>query len=247
MPNIYERLLEKVEEYRAQIEKLERRGATEFELSIPRSNYKLHKETADRIAEQIRAFKHTFPPIYLHGTKPERNGKYGSIYLIYNEIEHSGYVGMTDYEVEDRLLDHSSSVCRVKSTIAKAFERLPKESFYFYVLEQCADLDDLGERERYWIEFLATYRHGYNGNTGGRGGFKSRLARAERNYENCKRSIDTKLMQLRLLPRNTSPYRREEILREYRSWKEEAERLEAEINMWKEQKQKGPVRLGNVA
>lgn len=236
MPNTYERLLEKVEEYREQIEKLERRGASELELSIPRANYNNHKVAADRRAEQLYAFKHTLPPVYLNGTKPERNGKYGSIYLIYNGTERSGYVGMTDYEVEDRLLDHAFGFSGGKS-IGNAFERLPKESFYFYVLEQCADFDGLGERECYWIAFLGTYRHGYNGNTGGRRGFQSRLARAERNYENFRRSADTKLAQLRSLPRNAPPYRGEAILREYRSCTEAANRLEAEINLWKAQKE----------
>jgi predicted GIY-YIG superfamily endonuclease len=223
-------LLQQANEYRKQIEKLERRGAPEWELSTARINYQINKAAADR----VHAVKHTLPPTYLNGTTARRNGKYGSIYLIYNEAECTGYVGMTDHEVEERLLHHAMGVGG--KFIGKAFERLPKETFYLYVLEQCADLDDLSERERYWIEFLGTYRQGYNGNTGGRGGFKSRLARAERDFEERKRRANIKLVQLRSLPRSAPQYRREEILREYRGWQDAADRLEAEIKMLKVQR-----------
>lgn len=92
------------------------------------------------------------------------------IYVITNTINNKQYVGQTcDYNqrVQSHLyvLNRGISDCK---HLQNAFNKYGSEAFRFDVLEPCA-VEDLDEKEKYWIQQLDTFHHGYNMTEGGGG------------------------------------------------------------------------------
>lgn len=88
------------------------------------------------------------------------------IYLITNKLNGKQYVGQSN-NIERRIKEHCYPG-RAKNgyPIDVAIRVDGKENFDFEVLEECS-LDELNEKETYWIQKLHTMEHGYNCNLGG--------------------------------------------------------------------------------
>ena len=100
------------------------------------------------------------------------------IYKIENIINGKIYVGKTQRTVEERFKEHAR---HNKTYISKAIQKYGKENFQIEVIEICNNVDDLDERERYWINFFnCKVPNGYNFTDGGEGAC-GRMYRFRRN------------------------------------------------------------------
>lgn len=89
------------------------------------------------------------------------------IYCITNNITGLSYVGQSN-DIERRIQEHFSP-SRYKasySLIDKIIKKYGKNNFSWYVLEQCS-VDELNEKEIYWIEQKNSFLNGYNCTLGG--------------------------------------------------------------------------------
>lgn len=88
------------------------------------------------------------------------------IYLITNKLNGKKYVGQSN-DIERRFKEHCYPG-RYKNgyPIDVAIHVDGKENFDFSVLEECS-IEELNQKETYWIEKLQTYKKGYNCNLGG--------------------------------------------------------------------------------
>lgn len=76
------------------------------------------------------------------------------------------YVGQTRRSIEERFKEHA----RAKSYFGSAIRKCGRENFSLKILEECSTLEQLNEREKFWIITLNTKRpNGYNLTDGGRG------------------------------------------------------------------------------
>lgn len=94
---------------------------------------------------------------------------YGRIYIIRNTINSKVYVGQTTVSIKLRFQNHLSAARRGKDyVIGKAIRKYGEENFYVELLEECL-VEELNERERYWISFFNSNKAGigYNMSPGG--------------------------------------------------------------------------------
>jgi group I intron endonuclease len=91
----------------------------------------------------------------------------GIIYLITNTVNDKKYVGQTRQQLNKRWLHHiTESRAFSDRPLYRAINKYGIDNFKIRILEEC-NVNILDERETYWIDFLETYRHGYNATTGG--------------------------------------------------------------------------------
>lgn len=91
---------------------------------------------------------------------------FGIIYKITNKLNGKIYVGQTTRSVEIRFKEHAR--CK-KSLIGKAMNKYSIENFIIDVLEECETLEQLNEREKFWIAtFKCKTPNGYNQTDGGK-------------------------------------------------------------------------------
>ena len=96
----------------------------------------------------------------------------GFIYKITNKVNGKAYVGKTIYTVEQRFKEHlreSKHEWVMARPLYRAMNKYGTENFIVEMLEEVADRTLLDERERYWIAYYDTVRHGYNATLGGDG------------------------------------------------------------------------------
>lgn len=89
------------------------------------------------------------------------------IYKITNLINNKIYIGKTVRSLHERWLEH----CRCTDTsrpLYRAFHKYGLDNFKFEPIEECS-LEQINERERYWISYYDTYHNGYNATIGGDG------------------------------------------------------------------------------
>lgn len=95
--------------------------------------------------------------------------KTGKIYKIVNDINNKIYIGQTVNTLKKRFSGHC---CYSKSDrsgnmyIKRAIHKYGKEHFKIELIEECS-LEQLNEREKYWIAYYDSYNNGYNLTTGG--------------------------------------------------------------------------------
>lgn len=93
--------------------------------------------------------------------------KQGIIYLITNLVNDKKYVGQTRQPLNKRWSYHiTESRTFSDRPLYRAINKYGLDKFKIKILEECP-ADILDEREVYWIDFLGTYRMGYNATTGG--------------------------------------------------------------------------------
>ena len=85
------------------------------------------------------------------------------IYKITNKLSGKTYIGQSN-DIERRLKEHKH---KKDIPVEMAIQKYGVENFIFEVLEECA-IDELDEKEKYYINLYNTYRgNGYNCNEGG--------------------------------------------------------------------------------
>ena len=89
------------------------------------------------------------------------------IYCITNLINGKKYIGQSR-NIEKRWKKHRRSINSKnnKTYLHNAFCKYGLDNFSFEVLEECK-VEDLNEKEIYWISFYDTYKNGYNLTLGG--------------------------------------------------------------------------------
>lgn len=95
--------------------------------------------------------------------------KYGRIYIIRNTVNDKVYVGQTHVSIKLRFQNHLSAARRgLDYVIGKAIRKYGEDKFYVELLEECL-VEELNEREQYWISFFnaTDNRFGYNISIGG--------------------------------------------------------------------------------
>ena len=95
--------------------------------------------------------------------------KYGRIYIIRNTINSKVYIGQTKVSLKLRFQNHLSAARNGKDyVIGKAIRKYGEENFYIELLEECT-IEELNEREKYWISYFnaTNSKFGYNMSIGG--------------------------------------------------------------------------------
>lgn len=95
--------------------------------------------------------------------------KYGRIYLIRNTINDKVYVGQTTVSIKLRFQNHLSAARRgLDYIVGKAIRKYGEQNFHIELLEECL-VEELNEREKYWISYFKSIdnRFGYNISIGG--------------------------------------------------------------------------------
>lgn len=92
------------------------------------------------------------------------------IYKITNKINGNSYIGLS-VDIKRRWKEHfqrhkDSTNKEYEKVLYKAFRKYGIENFDFDIIEECS-LEELREREKYWIAYFDTYHHGYNATEGG--------------------------------------------------------------------------------
>lgn len=98
----------------------------------------------------------------------------GYIYKITNKINNKCYIGQTIQFLEQRWKDHKKIYNNSNSKLYdfplyKAFRKYGLENFIFEKIDEC-NIDELDDKEIYWIAFYDSYKNGYNQTLGGGGG-----------------------------------------------------------------------------
>lgn len=95
--------------------------------------------------------------------------RFGRIYIIRNTVNDKVYVGQTHVSIKLRFQNHLSAARRgLDYVIGKAIRKYGEDKFYVELLEECL-VEELNEREQYWISFFRATdnRFGYNMSIGG--------------------------------------------------------------------------------
>jgi len=93
----------------------------------------------------------------------------GLIYCVHCISTGKKYIGQTTQILEKRINRHFSDSKKTDYHFHRAIKKYGKENFIFGVIEEC-NLDDLNEKEVYWIGEYNTFLSGYNSDTGGLNG-----------------------------------------------------------------------------
>lgn len=92
------------------------------------------------------------------------------IYIIKNDYNNQVYIGKTTTTMEKRRRQHLSQL-NDGSAIHKAILAHGVEHFTWEIVESGIETqEELGEREKYWINYFDSYYNGYNMTKGGEGG-----------------------------------------------------------------------------
>ena len=95
----------------------------------------------------------------------------GYIYKITNDINDKVYIGKTLLNIEKRFLQHKNDSRRIRLETRPLYRAMKKygcEHFYVELVEECP-IQELSNREVYWIDFYNSYKNGYNATMGGEG------------------------------------------------------------------------------
>lgn len=93
------------------------------------------------------------------------------IYKITNKINGKCYIGKTQFSLQKRWKEHCSDYQRrnyEKRPLYAAMKKYGIENFYIEQIEECP-IEQIDNREKYWIEFYGSFINGYNATKGGDG------------------------------------------------------------------------------
>ena len=93
------------------------------------------------------------------------------IYKITNKINGKIYIGQTSGSIEDRWRAHLADRNRrsyEKRPLYSAINKYGPENFIIEEIEECS-IDEMSDREIYWIEYYGSFKNGYNATKGGDG------------------------------------------------------------------------------
>lgn len=97
------------------------------------------------------------------------------IYKVTNKVSGKIYVGQTIHSLEKRRKQHEESALGGynEMVFGRALKKYGVENFEWEIIDTAETVDELNEKEIYWIdklESLIDYGHGYNCNKGGKNG-----------------------------------------------------------------------------
>ena len=96
--------------------------------------------------------------------------RYGCIYIIKNKINDKVYIGQTTISARERFRQHMKpSNYKKRYKFYKAIQEYGNENFYYEILEDHIPLNELNEKEIYYISLYDSYKNGYNSTPGGDG------------------------------------------------------------------------------
>ena len=96
--------------------------------------------------------------------------RYGCIYIIKNKINDKVYIGQTTISARERFRQHMKpSNYKKRYKFYKAVQEYGNENFYYEILEDHIPLNELNEKEIYYISLYDSYKNGYNSTPGGDG------------------------------------------------------------------------------
>jgi len=106
--------------------------------------------------------------------------KISGIYKIENIINGKVYIGQTQdiykrWHEHQRMLQNGTHYNR---HLSGAYNKYGPDSFRYSILEEC-DIEDLHEREIYWINYYNSFNNGYNLTLGGEGILGRKLTESE--------------------------------------------------------------------
>lgn len=87
------------------------------------------------------------------------------IYKITNLLNNKVYIGQSN-NIERRFKEHCTKWRSSRIPVDWDIHYLGKENFSFEILEECS-LNELNDKETYWIDFFNSIEAGYNQNRGG--------------------------------------------------------------------------------
>ena len=87
------------------------------------------------------------------------------IYKITNKINGKFYIGQSN-NIDRRFQEHITKGQLSRIPLDIAIQKYGKKNFLYEILEECS-IDQLDEREKYWIEKLQAIKYGYNCSAGG--------------------------------------------------------------------------------
>jgi len=90
------------------------------------------------------------------------------IYKITNKINNKFYIGRA-YDLEQRWIKHQKYLGHGAPYLHRAILKYGIENFKFEIIEECS-LEELRDKEEFWIKKLNSRKLGYNITKGGRGG-----------------------------------------------------------------------------
>ena len=91
------------------------------------------------------------------------------IYQIQNEVNGKLYVGKTEFSIEKRFKEHCNDAFKETSEKRPLYSAMRKYGIEHFHISLIEETDNPEERENYWIEYLGTFKNGYNATMGGDG------------------------------------------------------------------------------
>ena len=94
------------------------------------------------------------------------------IYKISNIQNNKMYVGKTTNSIENRFKRHINDALsnRLDTHLARAIRKYGKENFFIEEIDTAQSIEELNEKEIYWIKYYNSCKNGYNETLGGDGG-----------------------------------------------------------------------------
>lgn len=112
------------------------------------------------------------------------------IYMYENKLNHKKYIGQST-NIERRKWEHIKWPSKY-SRFDNELQSIGEKGFNFSVLEECS-VDQLDEREKYWIKYYNTQQEGYNLTVGGQN-YRGESNPAAKLTEDSVRNIIDRLM-----------------------------------------------------
>jgi len=94
------------------------------------------------------------------------------VYKLTNIIDGKSYIGQTTRTVEERVLEHFKYHLKPDRGCRKlsfAIKKYGVENFKIETIDTADSLEDLNNKEIYWIEYYNSMKNGYNLSSGGNG------------------------------------------------------------------------------
>jgi len=89
------------------------------------------------------------------------------IYKITNVATNRIYIGATTSSAQARLSDHFTKSRKAETKLQVAMLEYPKECFEVEQIDTAETINELAQKERYYIEQYDSFRNGYNSDGGG--------------------------------------------------------------------------------
>ena len=87
------------------------------------------------------------------------------IYKITNKISGKSYIGQSN-DIERRFKEHQQKGTVSRIPLDAAIQKYGKDAFTYEVIEECL-VEELNDKEQYYIQLYDTMKNGYNCNEGG--------------------------------------------------------------------------------